>query len=155
MISKKLFLAAVLIAGLTAAPRAAGACSCTGEVSFAQAVSSSQEIYIGTVVDVRSAAPEYPYMVWARLAVSQHWKGSPGDTASVLTGENSAICGLDFVPGEDYLVYAQAYSSQGDLFTHLCSRSHHTWEGDPDPSALDASTPVVRRSWGALKLYYR
>lgn len=155
MISKKLFLGALLIAGLTAAPRAAGACSCTGEVSFAQAVSSSAEIYVGTVVDVRSAAPEYPYMVRARLAVSQYWKGSPGDTASVLTGQDSGICGFDFVPGEEYLVYAQPYTSGSDLFTHSCSRSHQTWAGDPDPDALDASTPVVRRSWGALKLHYR
>lgn len=154
MISKKLFLGALLIAGLTAAPRAAGACSCTGEVSFNQAVAFSHEIYLGTVVDVRSAAPEYPYMVRARIAVTQYWKGAPGDTASVLTGEDSGVCGFDFVPGEEYLVYAQPYTFD-DLFTHSCSRTHHTYEGDPDPHALDESTPVVRRSWGALKLHYR
>ncbi len=68
MISKKLFLAAVLIAGLTAAPRAAGACSCTREMTFTEAVALSQQIYVGTVVDVVSAGSEFPYMVVARLA---------------------------------------------------------------------------------------
>ncbi len=155
MIFKWSFLAALLAAGLTAIPRAAGACSCTGEPSFDLAVSSSRQIFTGTVVDVRTAAPEYPTMVWARLVVDHHWKGTPGDTASVLTGKDDGVCGFDFVPGASYLVYAQAYGPDDVVFTHSCSRSHEAWAGDPDIDALDFVTPVRMRTWGALKLRYR
>jgi len=155
MISRKLFLGALLIAGLTAAPRAAGACSCTGEVPFAQAVSTSKQIFRGTVIDVRSAAPEHPTMVWARIAVAQYWKGDPGEIASVLTAESSATCGFWFDPGVEYLVYAQSFDTGETVFTHSCSRTHQMWAGDPDPDALDEVTPVRGLTWGALKLLFR
>jgi hypothetical protein len=155
IVSKKLLLATLIITGLTAAPRAAGACSCTGEVSFDRAVSSSKQIFRGTAVDVRSAEPEYPMMVWARIAVAQYWKGTPGDTASVLTGANEGVCGFTFIPGVDYLVYAAPYLPGNDVFTHLCARTHQTWDGDPDLAALDVVTPVRKRTWGALKLRFR
>ena len=155
MISKRSFLAALLVAGLAVSPRTAGACSCTGEPSFDLAVSSSRQIFRGTVLDVRSAEPEHSYMVWATLVVERAWKGTPGDTTSILTGQDDGICGFHFVPGETYLVYAQAYGAGDIMFTHSCSRSHEAWAGDPDPAALDAVTPVRGRTWGALKLHYR
>ena len=87
--------------------------------------------------------------------VERAWKGTPGDTTSILTGQDDGICGFHFVPGETYLVYAQAYGAGDIMFTHSCSRSHEAWAGDPDPAALDAVTPVRGRTWGALKLHYR
>lgn len=155
MISKRLFIATILIAGITLAPRAAGACSCTGEVTFEQAFAGAKQIFLGTLVDVRTAEPEYPMMVWVRLAVIRSWKGSPGDTASVLTGENDGVCGYHFWPEEQHLVYAQPWYPGDEVFTHSCSRSHQTWPGDPDIDALDEVTPVRASTWGALKLLYR
>lgn len=155
-------LAASVVALLVALPSSVSACSCTNEPTFERAVQSSDAIFLGEVIEVRDAAPQYSGAVWAVIRVDAAWKGAPPETVEVLTGENSAICGFPFRPALLYLVYAFRADAgtpwtgpvPGILWTHLCWRTHITWPDDPDLAAL-GSTPVRAVSWGAVKQIYR
>jgi hypothetical protein len=152
--------AAVALALLALLPSVAAACSCTSIPTFEEAVQESDAIFLGPVLEVRSA-PEAWEAVWAVLHVEGWWKGAPPETVEVLTGANEGVCGVRFEPGVRYLVYAfRGGSPWGSdpgaqvLWTHLCWRTHATWPGDPDLVAL-GPTPVAAGSWGALKRRYR
>jgi len=140
----------------------AEACSCTYFPEFPEAYLSSDAVYLGEVLAVRSAAPEYPEAVWADFRVETAWKGAPPEFVSLLTGANDGICGVTFVPGHRYLVYAfQDYggvwggnAAPGVLWTHLCWRTHETWPEDPDLVAL-GPTAVHGASWGQVKRRFR
>jgi hypothetical protein len=53
------------------------------------------------------------------FAVERYWKGVAGAEAIIYTGLNGAACGVRYVEGELYLVYAQ--ESGGRLRTNWCS----------------------------------
>ena len=151
------FLALALLASL---PRAVPACSCTFLPDFATAYAQSEAVFLGEVLGVESAAPDYLEAVWVTLRVEAQWKGAPSATIPVLTGNSDANCGVGFVPGGRYLVYALAGNTlygalpPGGVWTHLCWRTNQYWPEDPDLVAL-GPTPVASGSWGSLKIRYR
>ena len=144
-------------------PSGTSACSCTNLPDFDRAFAQSDAIFLGEVLEVTSASPEYIDAVWATVRVEAHWKGAPPETARVLTGANEGICGFTFEPGVRYLVYAfrgeyGAWGgpplSAGEVTTHLCWRTHPYWADDPDLVLL-GPTPVAAGSWGSVKVRYR
>lgn len=147
---------------LSSLPSNASACSCTNYPDFDRAYAQSDAIFLGEVLAVESALPEYNEAVWVTVRVEAHWKGGPPDTVRVLTGANDGNCGFGFQPGERYLVYAFSgeggiswYApSAGVLWTHLCWRTHGYWADDPDLVPL-GPTPVAAGSWGSVKIRYR
>ena len=153
----------LLVAALMVAlPSDVPACSCTNMPEFDRAYEQSDVIFLGEVLGVESAEPEYYDAVWATLRVEADWKGSPPATVRVLTGSNGANCGFTFDPGERYLVFAfrgghgswWGSPAPGVLMTHQCWRTHPWWAEDPDLVAL-GPVPVAARSWGAVKIRYR
>lgn len=135
-------------------PSDAPACSCTNLPDFTRAYQQSQAIFMGEVLEIASAAPEYPYDVRVTFQVEADWKGDVGATVAVLTPDNEGTCGFPFVVGTRYLVYALGAPYSGELSTGLCWRTHETWPEDPDLALLDP-TPVSTGSWGSVKVRYR
>jgi len=150
-------LALVLLPGL---PSSASACSCTNEPSFETAYTVSDAIFLGEVIEIASAAPDFYEAVWVTINVEADWKGAPPATVRVLTGANDGNCGFGFVLGERYLVYALEGGTlygplpPGELWTHSCWRTHAYWADDPDLVSL-GPVPVAARSWGSVKIRYR
>lgn len=139
---------------LASQPLDAAPCSCGPREDFATAFARSAAVFLGEVLSIQDAVPDYNYGVWVTLRVDAQWKGAPSTTLRILTGSSGANCGYDFMEGQRYLVYAETYGQTGDLWTHLCSRTHGYYAGDPD-LALLAATPVAAGSWGRMKVRYR
>lgn len=142
-------------------PSRASACSCVFLPDFPTAYAQSHTIFLGEVTGVETASPEYSEAVWVTFTVETDWKGVPPATVRVLTGAHDGVCGVGFVPGERYLVYALAGGTlygplpPGEVWTHSCWRTHGAWPEDPDIPLLNAITPVLPPSWGSLKIRYR
>ena len=155
---RRMAMALVLVGLLTLVvpPASTTACSCTEWPTFEQAYLESQAIFRGTVTAIRSA--ETPYFgLWVTLQVSAWWKGEPPHIVEILTGESEAACGFPFFVGTEYLVYAQLWNQSGPLWTHLCWRTHTTWDEDPDLVTLGPPHPllVAPQAWEFVKELYR
>jgi hypothetical protein len=125
--------------------------------SFQRVFLESHTVFKGTVVAIVPIEPQtYLCEVGVTLDVAAWWKGAPPETVELLTAGSEASCGIEFVVGSEYLVYASRNES-GALWTHLCTRTHRTWAGDPDLEALGPphSLPVTAQPWQQIKKLYR
>jgi hypothetical protein len=81
------------------------------------------------------------------FAVARNWKGSDQSTIVVNTPASSASCGVDFVQGLEYLVYAS--ENEGILQTNLCSRTTQLGAASEDLAVLGAGSAPVPSAGGA------
>lgn len=158
-VARTLLVLGVMALACALAPRAAGACTCAGPMSFEQAWSESEAIFVGVVtsIDLVGEDPHWPELR-VHFDVSASWRGVTGPTALIATAASGAACGYDFEIGREYLVYADVWSSVevGTFATHLCHRTHPTFPNDPDIVALgDPPVPAAPATWGAVKATYR
>ncbi|MEU0883954.1 hypothetical protein ABZ345_35610 [Lentzea sp. NPDC005914] len=104
----------VLMAGLTAGT--AHACEC---VSFteAQMVARADHVFQARVL---SKSEEPDQMMRYRVVVSKERKGDVPRYLSVISHRSSATCGVEFVVGKDYLIYATGDAKDRRVETHLC-----------------------------------
>lgn len=65
---------------------------------------------------------QWMYFRHFRFEVIESWKGVDYKTATVLTGESSASCGMPFQMNHEYLVYANE-NDDGNLYTFVCERT--------------------------------
>ena len=151
MLIPKLAITLALIAlVITVYPTCVFACSCLPPGPPAAALADATAVFAGRVTAVAVPADRSgtsPLQV--TFAVSRSWKGADRPTISVTTPSSSASCGVDFVDGQEYLVYARA--SEGVLQTNLCSRTSTLAAAGDDIAALrTGSTPSPSTSGGAL-----
>lgn len=108
----------LLAAGaVSISPRPAYGCSCMRPESASIEREASTAVFTGEVSNI--APSENGYIV--DFSVSEHWKGTEGETIQVKTAENSAACGYAFDVGQSYLVYA--VGEETDLSVNLCGRT--------------------------------
>lgn len=109
MIRKLIFLTTILFAiGF------ANACSCiqqTDEEHF----NMSDAVFYGKVIDVKDLWGEYKAVTFEKI---NERKGNLSNVIELKTADNSAMCGVEFIKGKEYLVYARFVD--GKLFTGLC-----------------------------------
>jgi hypothetical protein len=75
------------------------------------------------------------------LRVVRGWKGMQSERAVVTTASDSAACGVDFAPDQNYLVYASM--QDGALTATSCSRTRLSTDAEEDFKALGMGwTPV-------------
>ena len=152
--SRSIVLLAVALVFSAAAAAPVRACSCAEPPDVATCVANARAVFLGTVTSIETVT-EGPFVtIEAVFSVEKTWKGVAGPEARVVTSESSASCGYGFEFGVSYVVYANVWpNTDGPLRTSLCSRTHATYEGDPEIPLL--GTPSLPTSWGALKAGYR
>lgn len=143
---KVCFLASVVIL-VGGAWSSAKACDCEGGLSVSDYWRYSSAIFSGTVISADSNE--------VLVRVSKVWKGNkPQETTLKQTGWN---CDVDFMIGQDYLVYAQL-TQENKLQTNICLGTKLFTEAALDVVELDALAAKEKQpapppaSHGDLKL---
>lgn len=117
------------------------ACSCV-TAPLPQAVEGSTAVFEGLVTTVEEGEGT-PKARRVSFKVVRLWKGDEdAEQVSVHTAADSSRCGVPFVEGKSYLVFAQG--EEGALQVNACSRTRRTAEADDDLAGLGAGiTPVA------------
>ena len=137
----KLIALMVLAASVDAVlPSAANACSCA-QLPREQAFATATDVFEGRVLSIRIDASDHSTVV--ELNVVRTWKGARSERATIVTAQNSSICGYPFQENTSYLVYAT--TADGVMRTQLCTRTNPMSSADAmaDVRAMGAGvTPV-------------
>lgn len=119
----------------------AHACTCAPSPPTLTAVAEASAVFAGTIVDTTPPSTPTGEMV-ARVTVETVWKRSRTETVvEVHTPASSAACGLSFVPGAKWLIYANEID--GNLSAALCSRSKLMTSAQEDLAALGPGTVLA------------
>src|SRR4051794_22360562 len=127
--SRCLSRVALALLALLMLPRLAQACACPGSGPACQAVWQADAVFDATVATVTPIVGKQEIAgrtvpvdeKRVHLAVRQSWRGDVRGTAEVITSATAADCGVDFTPGQRYLVFAQRRASDRQLFVSVCS----------------------------------
>jgi hypothetical protein len=131
---RRVALAAILIAfgaAFFAHPLTpAYACSCVPARPPLESRDEAQAVFSGTVSAVQPDAGG----LLVTFDVDRVWKGPEDGALTLATSGSSASCGVEFVEGEQYLVYGLA--QDGQLTTNLCTRTAPLASAGEDLAAL-------------------
>ena len=123
------------------------ACSCIAPGPPDQALAESAAVFSGQVATLgRDQAAGAGDTVQVTFAVARVWKGPEDATITVSTAGSSASCGVEFVEGQEYLVYAQTV--EGRLEASLCSRTNQLARAGEDLAVLGAGRAPVAAPGG-------
>src|SRR5437016_11465153 len=110
-------IAALVLTGLVVRAPTAWACSCVSDTTPAKQFKAADVVFLGTVSAVSVPDPTAG-SVFARMTVTDVYKGTvPADTG-VATSADVAGCGVAFVPGSRYAVFAT--KDAGVFRVNLC-----------------------------------
>ncbi len=137
------------------AERVGATCECPPPPATRDAAADSNAVFLGTVTAIRPPQPEltfdrtppfvhYDVPYYAPIAVDldvqQVWVGPAYTTQRLTTARSYTTCGVPFVVGRSYLVYAyERYD--GALQTHRCSRSREASAAADDLATLGSGRP--------------
>ena len=151
--------------GLTLAILASGqspsnACSCIGTSTPSKSLDSAAAVFTGHVVAATLSSKWVPNNgspddcalqitqeggrsalclsdeLVVTLEVTAAWKGVSGGRVEVRTHAQSSACGVEFLLGQSYLVYAFRQSERATLETTACSRTRHISDAAEDKAEL-------------------
>ncbi|MEH7453566.1 hypothetical protein [Gottfriedia acidiceleris] len=112
------------ISTLTFKPRATFACSCVKEQTVQKEFSQSKAVFSGKVIDIKTTKFSNPNYKKVLFEVSKTWKGISSSQVIIKTGQGDGDCGINFIKGQNYLVYARASKMYGEnsqsLTTTIC-----------------------------------
>ena len=105
-------------------PMPTAACSCAMMPSPEEGFSNAQAVFSGEVIDIKENSGLLGgYGKTVLFAVKETWKGTNDAEVAITTGDGGGDCGVAFVVGQKYLVYANLsdmYKEQS-LSTTICS----------------------------------
>ena len=108
--------------GVAALAGAALACSCIRPASAAAQLAEADLMIVARVAEVRRLPPEEGNpMADTRFTVSRTIKGEVRRNWWIRHGRDSAMCGIDFRPGREYVVIAGR--TGGRMWTGQCNRA--------------------------------
>ena len=129
-------------------PACVFACSCRPPGSPAAALADATAVFAGRVTAISTPANSGgPDPTEVTFTVARSWKGADRSTMVLRTPASSASCGVDFVQGQEYLVYAR--DSEGRLETNLCSRTTQLGMAGEDLAVLGAGSAPAPSTGGA------
>ena len=133
------------------------ACSCTNDPTLEEQVASASMVFSGLVTDIQPAGDKSNVLV--TITPLRRWKGGLDNPVLVATGMDVGVCGVTFVVGSEYLVFAYPVQIAGQQrpFTHSCTRTALA-ENNPDVTNLGPPlipTAVRSLTWGGVKLAWR
>ncbi len=108
--------------GVAALAGAALACSCIRPESAAAQLADADLMIVARVAEVRRRPPEEGSpMAETRFTVSRTIKGEVRRNWWIRHGRDSAMCGIEFRPGREYVVIG--HQARGRMWTGQCSRA--------------------------------
>jgi hypothetical protein len=118
----------------------------------------AQAAFTGTVSSI-TVNQTYPAFYDVVFLVTGIWKGISTSVVTVLTAISDGACGVFFVVGEEYVVYAyddHIYEG-GPWSTNSCTRTSRVEFAQEDFDALGnpGPVPVESVSWGVIKTIYQ
>lgn len=117
-------LCLVILFVLVLKPMPTAACSCAMMPSPEQGFSNAQAVFSGEVINIKEGSGLLgQYGKTVHFAVQEIWKGTNETEVAIMTGYGDGDCGVAFVVGQEYLVYANLsdmYEKQ-TLSTTICS----------------------------------
>ncbi|MGY6587003.1 MAG: hypothetical protein ACXIUB_01810 [Wenzhouxiangella sp.] len=117
-------------------PISALACSCQPGLSPADEFERVDAVFAADVIAV-AASPDNPFIVEARLAVGEAWKGQVALEERLETFSEPELCGFSFQPGQQYLVYAVLEDGpEPFLSTNVCLRTRRLDQANEDLAFL-------------------
>ena len=122
---------------LLALPAPARACTCAQPAVPREGLERADRVFLGKV-------ERFEVKGGKRLAtfrVATVWKGPLEARVAVATGGGDADCGVHFVAGLDYLVYASRGTAAA-IETSICTRTAPRKGAREDLEALGPGTPV-------------
>ena len=145
----RMAVALVVVALVTAVrPACVFACECRPPGPPATALADATAVFSGRVMafsaPVDRGGPHPADVTFTRTRTS---KGAEESTIVIRTPASSASCGVDFVEGQEYLVYAR--ESEGWLETTLCSRTTQIALAGEDLAMLGAGSAPALPAGGA------
>ncbi len=120
-------------------PVPAAACSCAMQPSIEEGFSSSQAVFSGEVIGIKDNSGLLSgHGKTVLFNVKDTWKGINEMKVAIATGSNDGDCGIPFVKGKEYLVYANISDMYGDksLTSTICSRTTELGNAAGDISVL-------------------
>jgi hypothetical protein len=114
------------------------ACSCAQQLSVQSELENKTAIFSGKVLKVTGSSQKK-----VLIDVDLIWKGSSQSQLMIETERDSAGCGVDFIEGENYLVYA--FGDKNNLETGLCERTNLLTDAGDDIRILGAGKKPERQ----------
>ena len=107
--------AALALTGMLAHAPSAWACTCVVGATPQKQFAKADAVFVGKVVALATPSPG---AVVAQISVSGVYKGTVPSSAPVQTSRDVASCGIAFVQGSRYAVFA--HEDNGSLRAGLC-----------------------------------
>lgn len=107
-------------------PSTSSACSCAEQPSVEDEFEQSKAVFSGKVIAVKENRSVNGSLAKSVLFdVSKTWKGVNETQVIIITGVSDGDCGIDFIVGEEYLVYASESTMYGEsaLVSIICDRT--------------------------------
>lgn len=126
-------------------PSDAAACSCMMPPPAEDALNEAEAVFSGEVIEIiENGKITSGYGKTVHFKVNEVWKGTNKSEMVITTGNNDGDCGISFVRGQKYLVYA----SMSDMYvtntltTTICNRTTELASATGDIYALGEGQAV-------------
>lgn len=126
-------------------PLDAAACSCMMPPPAEDALNEAEAVFSGEVIEViENGKITSGYGKTVHFKVNEVWKGTNKSEMVVTTGNNDGDCGIPFVRGQKYLVYASTSDMYvtNTLSTTICNRTTELANATGDIYALGEGQAV-------------
>jgi len=119
----RVILAFLFFSFFILSPTHTSACSCAELPSALQELENSEAVFSGKVVAINESRARSKQVLFE---VTNSWKGAEKTQIIINTGLGGGDCGIDFVEGVEYLVYANESTMYGkkSLVTIICDRTN-------------------------------
>ena len=116
-------------------PLPVAACSCAEPPPPREALVNAEAVFSGEVTKIKNKGTNSKIV---NFTVNETWKGVSETEVLIATGSDSAGCGIEFIVGKEYLVYANASDMYGDqsLSSTICDRTTEFEKGTEDITIL-------------------
>lgn len=149
LIRIRLFLLGCMAILITSAfPLNAKACSCIELPAAEEEFKVSQAVFSGKVNKVMEDKSMKGYITKSVIfEVTNTWKGVNQTQVKIKTGQGGGDCGIDFLEGVEYLVYAKESEMYGAkaLVTTICDRTNKLTASTEDLKVLGKGNPPTEK----------
>jgi hypothetical protein len=108
------------------------ACSCIPPGAVKEEIKTTDSVFSGKVTGVSKFRGGWK----VKFRVEKTWKGGAAKTITLVTAQDSAMCGYNFKAGKKYLIYAKR-DDKNKLSVSLCSRTAELSKASEDVKILD------------------